>query len=67
MDYDPARDCIFCGLDRAILAESKLSEAFLDGFPVSNGHALVVPKRHVATIWELSSEEYIDLSISLGS
>ena len=54
-------DCIFCGLDRAILVETKLSLAFFDGFPVSKGHALVVPKRHVATIWDLSTDEYVDV------
>jgi diadenosine tetraphosphate (Ap4A) HIT family hydrolase len=54
-------DCIFCQIDRAILAESKLSQAFFDGFPVSPGHSLVIPKRHVPTIWELSAEEYVDL------
>jgi diadenosine tetraphosphate (Ap4A) HIT family hydrolase len=53
-------DCIFCQIDRAILAETKLSLAFFDGFPVSKGHTLVVPKRHVATIWDLSAEEYAD-------
>jgi diadenosine tetraphosphate (Ap4A) HIT family hydrolase len=54
-------DCTFCQLDRAIVAESKLSLSFFDGFPVSKGHALVISKRHVPTIWELSAEEYIDL------
>ena len=52
-------DCIFCQIDRAILAESKLSLAFFDGFPVSKGQAIVIPRRHVATIWELSDEEYV--------
>jgi hypothetical protein len=28
-------DCAFCQLDRSLLAESELSRAFLDGFPVS--------------------------------
>jgi diadenosine tetraphosphate (Ap4A) HIT family hydrolase len=54
-------DCIFCQIDRAILAKTKLSLAFFDGFPVSRGHSLVIPKRHVPTIWELSTEEYVDL------
>ena len=52
--------CIFCRLNRSILAETKLSFACLDGFPVSNGHTLVVPKRHVASFWEMTSEEYTD-------
>ncbi len=54
-------DCIFCQVGRAILAQTELSLAFFDGFPVSEGHALVVPRRHVPTIWELLDEEYVDL------
>ena len=53
-------DCIFCHLNRSILAQTKLSFAFLDAFPVSNGHTLVIPKRHVASIWEMTTEEYTD-------
>ena len=53
-------DCIFCKLDRAILAETKLSLAFLDGFPISEGHTLVIPKRHVASLWDMTTEEYAD-------
>ena len=52
--------CIFCNLVRPILAESILSVAFLDGFPVSIGHALIVPRRHVVTIWDVTPEEYTD-------
>jgi len=43
-----------------MLAQTKLSFAFLDGFPVSNGHTLVVPKRHVVSLWEMTTEEYTD-------
>ena len=52
--------CIFCHLDRDILAESSLSLAVFDSFPVSKGHALVIPRRHVATIWDMTEEEYAD-------
>ena len=31
--------------------------AFLDGFPVTQGHTLVVPKRHVASLFELPAKE----------
>ena len=54
-------DCIFCRPERTILLVSKLSLAVLDEFPVSKGHALVVPKRHAATIWDLTESEYTDL------
>jgi diadenosine tetraphosphate (Ap4A) HIT family hydrolase len=53
-------NCIFCRLDRPLFAETKLSFAFLDGFPVSNGHTLIIPKRHVASLWEMSDDEYTD-------
>jgi diadenosine tetraphosphate (Ap4A) HIT family hydrolase len=53
-------DCIFCRHDRPLLAQSKQSSAFLDSFPVANGHVLVIPKRHVATIWDLTTKEFAD-------
>ena len=42
------------------MAQTKLSFAFPDSFPVSKGHALVIPRRHVASIWEMTKEEYGD-------
>jgi|SRR5450755_2594228 diadenosine tetraphosphate (Ap4A) HIT family hydrolase len=60
MDVTRVSSCIFCELDRPTIAESVLSIAFFDRFPVSRGHALVVPKRHVVTVWELSEDEYAD-------
>lgn len=56
----PQSTCIFCSPDREILAESTHGLAFLDAFPVSPGHALVVPRRHVATIFELTENEYAE-------
>jgi ATP adenylyltransferase len=53
-------NCIFCAPDREILAESALALAVFDSFPVSPGHALVVPKRHVATIFDLADDEYAE-------
>ena len=53
-------NCIFCTPEREILAESALALAVLDSFPVSPGHALVVPKRHVATIFDMADDEYAE-------
>ena len=53
-------DCIFCHLNRPTLAESKLSYACLDNYPVSKGHTLVVPRRHVASLWDMTADEYTD-------
>ena len=56
-------NCPFCKaeLERDIIASSSLSVAFFDGFPVSPGHALIIPKRHVASFFDLSKEEQRDL------
>jgi len=50
--------CPFCELkDRVILAENDHAVAVADGFPVSPGHALIVPRRHVASLFETTEEE----------
>ena len=55
--------CPFCKAEseREIIASSSLSVAFFDGFPVSPGHALIIPKRHVSSFFDLSQEERQDL------
>ncbi len=35
-------------------------------FQFLNGHALVISKRHVASIWEMRAEEYIDAFNLIG-
>jgi len=59
-------DCIFCKIiDRKIPAkivlETENSLAFLDAFPLTRGHTLVIPKKHHEKIQNLSSKENIDL------
>ena len=52
-------ECPFCTLDpdREVLCESEDAIAFPDKFPVSPGHALVVPRRHVADYFSLAEAE----------
>ena len=52
--------CIFCEPKREILAQNTHAIAVFDSFPVSPGHALILPRRHVVTIWDLDPEEYSD-------
>jgi hypothetical protein len=42
--------CAFCErtLTGELLAENDLAVAFLDAFPVTPGHSLIVPRRHAA-------------------
>lgn len=51
-------NCLFCSLDRArIITANTLALAIYDGFPVSPGHALIIPKRHVASFFDLTEDE----------
>lgn len=57
MSRDP--NCVFCeriGTDK-VVAESDRAVAFPDGYPVSPGHTLVVPRRHEADYFSLEAEE----------
>jgi diadenosine tetraphosphate (Ap4A) HIT family hydrolase len=55
---DAARHCAFCGVDAARTAwSSPLAMAVWDLYPVSLGHALVVPRRHAASWSELTADE----------
>jgi diadenosine tetraphosphate (Ap4A) HIT family hydrolase len=51
-------DCPFCPLptDR-IISESDYTITIRDSFPVSEGHTLIIPKRHVQSFFELHAIE----------
>lgn len=54
-------DCFFCKCleDGDLFLENDLAFARYDGFPVSNGHLEVCPKRHIKDFWEATLEERI--------
>ncbi len=59
-------DCIFCRISKGeiptkIITQTKNSIAFLDAFPLTKGHTLVIPKNHHEKIQQLSPEENSDL------
>lgn len=53
--------CLFCDvqtIDRQrIIAENDLAFAIRDGFPVTSGHTLFIPKRHVSDYFGLVQAE----------
>jgi diadenosine tetraphosphate (Ap4A) HIT family hydrolase len=51
--------CIFCNpyKNLKLLTESATAYAIFDGYPLSKGHVLIVPKRHVANYFELPFKE----------
>ncbi len=51
-------DCPFCRLEpNRIRLKGEFAAAFPDGFPVTQGHTLVIPNRHVTSLFELPDEE----------
>jgi len=54
--------CPFCTLPKErVWLESKDSLAILDAFPLTPGHTLVIPRRHVLSVFELPEEQLHDL------
>jgi len=51
--------CVFCQApsEREILLSNDFCVAFLDDYPVAEGHTLIVPKRHVTDYFEMSELE----------
>ena len=67
-----ARDegqCVFCVLsehepsaESGVLARTTHAFVTLNAYPYGSGHLLVLPRRHVAGVAELSDDEYDDFS-----
>ena len=55
-------ECPFCSVvaERIFHAGAHIL-AIWDGFPISPGHALIIPKRHIASWFEISPDERIEL------
>jgi diadenosine tetraphosphate (Ap4A) HIT family hydrolase len=54
----PNAKCPFCNLDKErIWMDTESAVVVLDGFPVAEGHSLVIPKRHVELLFELPEAE----------
>jgi len=54
--------CPFCTLQRERLVfESELAFVIRDGHPVSPGHMLVIPRRHVASFFDTTAAEQASL------
>lgn len=52
-------DCPFCNPDteRELIVESATAYAIYDKFPVNDGHALIIPKRHIENYFDLTFKE----------
>ena len=52
--------CLFCHIPQdRVIAENSIAYAILDGFPVTEGHTLIILKNHVDEYFGLSIEELL--------
>jgi len=61
---DPNNPCLFCKDPQGVLLVHELAYSARDTYAVSPGHALVIPKRHVASFFDLTQDE-VEASIKL--
>ena len=53
-------DCLFCNIPPVrIVLENELAYAVRDGYPVTEMHSLIIPKRHIQDYFDLTTEELI--------
>lgn len=57
----PKPECLFCDFNNpekhTIIGQNDLAYSRWDNFPVSDGHAEIVPKRHIDSFFDLSPDE----------
>ena len=59
-------DCVFCKIVSGQIPTKKIKEtsqsiSFLDAFPLTKGHVLIIPKQHHKKLQNLTAEENSDL------
>ena len=60
-------DCVFCQISSGVIPSFKVYEddlvfAFLDNYPFSEGHTLIVPKKHYLDITDIDINSYVAIS-----
>jgi histidine triad (HIT) family protein len=55
-------DCLFCKIVSGTIPSTKVYEdehvlAFMDIMPLTKGHTLLIPKKHHANVYDMTSEE----------
>jgi ATP adenylyltransferase len=70
-DGAPRSGCVFCDAfagrdDSLVVFRGKTCFVILNKFPYNNGHLMVVPDRHVASLSDLAPEEQAELIALAG-
>lgn len=59
-------NCIFCSPKSKIINETALAYSIFDVYPVSKGHSLIIPKRHISNYFDLTMEERIATNLIIN-
>jgi diadenosine tetraphosphate (Ap4A) HIT family hydrolase len=60
-------ECVFCNIDKEnVLYQDESWVAIYDNYPVSKGHVLLIPKRHVKTYFELNYVELASIGLNIN-
>ena len=64
-------NCTFCNIEKTadksrIVYQDDTWIAIYDNYPVSEGHVLLIPKRHVETFFNLNMIELGSLGVTIG-
>lgn len=54
-------NCPFCNLNTKIIKETETMLSFYDQYPVTEGHVLIIPKRHISDYFSMSNKEKTEL------
>jgi galactose-1-phosphate uridylyltransferase len=60
------KSCPFCqiisgAIDKTILFENETGFVVRDGFPITQGHTLIIPKQHIGSFFDISQSQRQDL------
>ncbi len=52
------KKCIFCDIEtEKIILENKLAVCIPDSYPVTEGHSLIIPRRHISDFFQMTDTE----------
>jgi diadenosine tetraphosphate (Ap4A) HIT family hydrolase len=62
------KPCLFCTLPtERIIDSNEFGVVIRDGYPISEGHTLIIPKRHVGSFFEITQDEKLAILALLES
>lgn len=58
--------CVFCTLPRERIRGENLHAVYIrDAYPISPGHTLIIPRRHIASVFEVTAGEWLEFLVLL--